>query len=67
MLWIVIGSYDCLLRIVIVNYLKPYNFLETNDYYWIEILTWNHITVYKISVLDENILNLTTLQIISIR
>ena len=31
-------SYNCLLSIIII-YLKPYNYMQTNDYYQIEIIT----------------------------
>ena len=46
-------SYKCLLRIII-SYLKPYNCMQTNEYYYIEIITWNHITMCKLFVLDRN-------------
>ena len=55
---IVTWSYNCLLRIII-SYLKPYYYVQTNDYYQIEIITWNHIIVYKL-VLDRNSWNHTT-------
>ena len=34
-----------ILRIVriVISYMKPYNCVQTNDYYLIEIITWNHI------------------------
>ena len=34
----------CFLRIIF-NYLKSYNCVQTNDYYQIEIITWNYIMV----------------------
>ena len=40
---IVTLSYNCLLTIII-SYLKPYNCVQTN-YYWIEIVTLNHMIV----------------------
>ena len=30
-------NYDCLLKIII-SYLKPYNSVQTNDYYQIDII-----------------------------
>ena len=39
---------------IIINYLKPYNCEQINDYYEIEIFTWNHIIVYKLFVFDRN-------------
>ena len=30
---------------IIINYLKPYNSGQTNDYYQLEILTWNHMII----------------------
>ena len=29
------------------NELKPYNYVQTNDYY-LEIITWNHATLNRI-------------------
>ena len=53
---IVTWCYDCLLRIII-NYLKEYNCMQSNDYYLIEMVTWNHIIMYKLLVLDRNTWN----------
>ena len=33
--------------IVSITYLKPYNCLQTNDYYQIEVVTWNTIVSCK--------------------
>ena len=41
---IVTWRYHCLLRIIII-YLKPYYCLKTNEYYLIEIITWNHMII----------------------
>ena len=30
---------------IIFNYLKPYNCMQTNDYYQIEIIDWNHMII----------------------
>ena len=38
----------------VISYLKPYNCVQTNVYYLIEIITWKHKIVYKLSVLDKN-------------
>ena len=46
----------CRTIIIIFIYLKPYNCLLTNDYYQIEIVTWNHIIVYKLLIFHTNIL-----------
>ena len=27
------GNYFCLLRIIIITYMKPYNYVKTKDYY----------------------------------
>ena len=40
-----IWSCICLLRIII-SYLKPYKPMQTNEYYLIEIIAWNHIIIY---------------------
>ena len=37
--------YNCLLRIIIISYLNPSKHVETNDYYKVEIITWNHIII----------------------
>ena len=39
--------------------MKPYNCKQTNDHYWVEIITWNHITMHKLSILDMNTWNYT--------
>ena len=36
--------------------------MQTNDYYQIEIVTWNHIIVYELLVLDKNTWNNTTVK-----
>ena len=66
---VVTWSYDCLQRIIIISYLKPYNCLQiigveylklyncmqTNDYYYqIGIVTLNHILVYKLFDKENN-------------
>ena len=33
--------------IIIISYLKLYNYVQTNDYYSVEIFPWNYITVCK--------------------
>ena len=43
LLRIVTWSYNSLLQIIIIIYLKPYNCAQTNDYYKIEMIKWNHI------------------------
>ena len=54
--WIIVTwSYNCSLRIIIIIYLKPYYCVQTNDYYLVGIITWNHITVYKWIVINKNI------------
>ena len=40
---VVIWSYNSLR--IISNYLKPYNCVQTKDYYWIEIITWKDIII----------------------
>ena len=37
-------SFNCLVRIStdIISYKKLYNYVETNDYYHIELMTWNY-------------------------
>ena len=43
---IITWNYNYILTIIIIiNCLKPYNCVQTNDYYWIEIITWNHIII----------------------
>ena len=42
---LVTWSYNCLLRIIISSNLKPYNCMQTNNSYWIEIITWNHTII----------------------
>ena len=37
-------SCNCLLKIII-TYLKPYNCMQTNSYYWIEIITSSYIII----------------------
>ena len=32
---------------IIISYLKLFNCVQTNDYYQIEIITWNHTTTQK--------------------
>ena len=39
---------------IVFNYLKQYKYFQTNDYYYEEIVTWNHIIIYKLFVLDWN-------------
>ena len=41
---IVTWSYNYLLRIIISR-LKPCNCVQTNDYYQIKIITWDHIII----------------------
>ena len=41
---IVTWSYNCLLMIII-SYSKPYKCVQINSFYWIEIITWNHIII----------------------
>ena len=36
-------SYDCFLRIIF--YLKPYNYVQTNDYFQIEIISCSYIII----------------------
>ena len=36
---------------VILEYLKQYKFVQTNDYYLIGIVTLNHITVHELFAL----------------
>ena len=31
--------------------------MQTNDYYWVEIVTWNNLIVYRLLVLDRNTWN----------
>ena len=54
--------WNCL-KIIAVRweYLKPYNCVQTNDYHQIEIITWNHSIVYKLSEFDRNTSNITIL------
>ena len=40
-----IWIYTCLLRIKIISYFKPYNCVQTNDYYKIKIGNWKYIIV----------------------
>ena len=40
---IVTWSSNCLLRIIIISWLKPYDLVQTNDYYKIEIILENHM------------------------
>ena len=35
--------------------------MQTNDYHQIEIVSWNHIIMYKLLVLERNTLDHTTL------
>ena len=46
--------------IIIICYLKPYNYVQTNDYWWVEIVTWSFIIVYKSFVFDRNTRSHTT-------
>ena len=39
---IITWSYNCLLIIIIISYLKPYNYMQTKDYHLTEIVTRNH-------------------------
>ena len=39
--------------------MKPDKCLQTNDYNKKEIVTWNHIIVYKLLILDMNTWKLT--------
>ena len=41
---IVTWSYTSLLR-SIISYLKLHNCVQTNDYYWIEIIIWNRVII----------------------
>ena len=41
---VVTWSNNYLLRFVI-SYLKPSNYMQTNDYYDIEMIIWNHIII----------------------
>ena len=38
-------------------YLIPYNCVQTNDDSKIEVITWNHVIVYKLLVLNRNTWN----------
>ena len=41
--------------------LRPYNYVQTNNYcYCIGVVSWNHIIVYKLIVLDRNACDHTT-------
>ena len=60
---IVTWSSKCLIKIIIISYSKSYNCVQTNGYYWIELISWNHIIVYRL-VLDKNTWNSTIVQII---
>ena len=31
--------------IIIIIYLKPRDCVQTNEYYWLEIITWNYIII----------------------
>ena len=56
---IITWSYNCLLSIIIIiiiSNLKPDNCVQTNYYDWIEIITWNHTSLYQLFVLDKNTL-----------
>ena len=46
------NCYYCLLKIII-TYLKPYNCVQTNDHYLIEIDAWNHTSVYRLLLCDR--------------
>ena len=45
--------------IIIISELKPYTFIQTNDHYKIEMITWNHMVMYRL-LLDRNTWNYTT-------
>ena len=30
---------------MIINYMKPYNCLQTIDLHWIDVITWNHLFI----------------------
>ena len=60
---IVTWNYHCLLRIII-SYLKLYNYVQTNNFYWIEIIAWNHILI---SIRQKYLKPYNGVQIISIR
>ena len=49
------------LMIIIIGYLKAYNCVKIKDCHQIEIVTWNHIVMNKILVLDRNTWNHTTI------
>ena len=42
---IITWSYDYLLRIIIISYLKPFHSEQTKDYYLREMIIWNHIAI----------------------
>ena len=43
---IAIWSYNCLVKIVIISYLKLYDCMQTNDYYYqAEMITGNHLII----------------------
>ena len=42
-------------RRIIICYSEPYNFAQTNNYYSIEIVIWNHIIRYKIKFFETQI------------
>ena len=44
---------NCLLRIIVI-YLKPYNCVQTNYNYWIEIITWNYQAIGLMSRVFAN-------------
>ena len=52
---IVTRNCNCLIKIII-SYLKPYNCVQIKNYYQKEIITRNHIKVYKLFVIYCNIL-----------
>ena len=42
--------------------MKPYNSVQRKDYYQIVLVTWNHIIVNKLLVLDTNTWNYITVR-----
>ena len=41
--WLHIAQSSSSQAIIIIIYLRPYNYVQTNDYNQIEIITWNYI------------------------
>ena len=47
-------SSNCLLKVKLISYLKPFNYVQTNKNNYLKTYTWNYISVCKLFVLERN-------------